>query len=99
MPPGDPLAVEGAVSKAAVEDPDQTVRQGAQGGVVIVAPCDERVVVGPGTGGGGEGAEGPQVARVPHVAVADVAGPDNLALAEGKGNGGREGEVLGGLGM
>src|ERR1700753_1157766 len=84
--PGGVLSVEGAGFEAAVEDADEAVGQLAQGGVVALAAGAELVVVGAGSGGCGQGAEGLLVQGVGEAGVAGVAGQDGLLLARGAGD-------------
>jgi hypothetical protein len=64
-----------------MEDPDESVAQGAEGLVMEVAGRAMLVVEGAGTGAGVEGAEGPSVDRVIQAWVADVAGQHGVFLA------------------
>src|SRR5215472_19315153 len=97
--PGGVLVVEGAGLEAAVQDAGEPVGQLAQRGVVALAAAPELVVVGPGAGGGGEGAEGLLVQGVGEPVVADVAGQHGFLLAGGAGDRASAGVVLAGLGV
>ena len=86
MGPGGGLVVEGSGLEATVQDPDEAVPELAQGGVVAGAAGADVVVVGPGTGLAGQGAERPLVHGITEAFVAGVAGQHNRPAAGGTGD-------------
>ena len=81
MAPGGVFVVAGVVSEASVEDSDESVAQGSQGGVVEVSGLASLVVEGSAAGTGVEGTEGPLVNGVIQAPVSHVAGQDGAFLA------------------
>jgi hypothetical protein len=62
-PSGD-LVVGRVALETAVEDADESVAEGPEGGVVGVTGRSSGVVEGPGAGRGREGGESPEVDRI-----------------------------------
>src|SRR5580692_10445454 len=92
--PRDHFVVGDLMGEAAVEHADQAVAEGAEGLVMPLPASSAGVVVGPGSGGGIERCESPQIDGVGQASVADVAGQDGFLSARRPGDGRRAGVIL-----
>lgn len=77
MAPGGGFVVGGAGGQATVEDADEAVGQGSQGGVVRGFSCAVVVVVGPCSGRAGQCRDGLLVQGIGQPPVTGVAGQDH----------------------